>query len=586
MKATTKGALNALLRNMSQEDWFNNPLTRTMSLSVTWMNRELSQLVGSKRRQDLELVMNYVAEELLPGSFTQEWLVSKTAGFVLEAVSFGTVGPVTDMASLLNHLVSTSGRMTEPVLLTGRQMLAMADLAPGGVSVLSKLSSKAIRAALGSEYGFSDAWTGQTALVKFIDEPCVNETAIEAANRILTSTRSGSRDSVREAFIGILSSTMDETDKAAQQRLLDTLAPASRPRVLMAPSAEILAQKIAKSRYRAKSDDLYGNAVGDLVLVFQASRGQRGRRQSLHAEIRDITYEALCESYSLVTPGALSEVNLGRIKTLLGDNDIEPQNLYGFSALYRAVKPTGYKMPSTRKRPSDTSQALSVADGVALLEKISVEHVLPARGSLDSATIRQIERIFAVPYNADFIDRAGKLGFKRSSMSLNEQHIRDLLGTLSPAYFTDTLVQHKHPDVNRTQPFDFYTRLDDYEILIEAQGQQHFLTESKVYNPVECRRRDRRKVTDLARCTNENLLMLAIHHKLTSGSAVSKRLSAHQLIELVDLTISINAWWCFVRPAGCKDLGVTPRGQKPTQLDPSSFYSDLSDLEVFVLTER
>ena len=183
-------------------------------------------------------------------------------------------------------------------------------------------------------------------------------------------------------------------------------------------------------------------------------------------------------------------------------------------------------------------------------------------------------------YNTDFIEAASSLGFERSRLSTNEQYLRDVLLGLSPGYCTSVESQYRHREVAR-QPFDFFCRVDDYDVLLEAHGQQHFLG-ATIYDPKDCRKRDRQKAESLRKADKGSLMLVVLHHRNLSGPA-SERLQGAQLVALVDLAVGVDAWWIYARPHESSDMAAGPRGAKPLAVPSDVAGAALANLDVFVL---
>jgi hypothetical protein len=575
MKLTTKKALRALAVSLSRESFFADEETRSMTNVISWLRSELIRSEGSIRRLDAETCVDHVAQlrgEHLEGVIDP---IEETAGFLLASLSFGRIAPVSDFTGLLSHLADLTQRL-KPRLLVTEALWALSDLAPGGLACVRRYGVVTTREALGLEYGLSSAWLGTAALAPLLSSEVLEGRVLSGANQLFDHESGEIDGDVSSSFIAALAYGRSPQDDAEQKELLDALSVNARPIALFAPGI-LKCMSLLESYVRDNAAD---EGAARLLSALKGGRAVSDDEKSAQETLREHLYLELCKRGSLACAGVSPSENLGRLSNVLGQAELYANDFSGHLPLWRLVREEGVKRPRTKSSGQLDGVVGSFTDGLALLESLANDGVLPPRGGLDLTTIRRLEYAFGVTYNTDFIEHAAAFGYERSRLSTNEQHLRDVLIGLSPGYCTGVESQYRHREVVR-QPFDFFCHVDDYDVLLEAHGQQHFLG-GNIYDPKECRKRDRKKAESLRKADKGNLMLVVLHHRNLSGPA-AERIQGVQLVALVDLAVGVDAWWIYARPQGSDDMAAGPRGSSPLAVPSDVAGNALSGLDVFVL---
>jgi hypothetical protein len=575
MKLTTKKALRALAVSLSRESFFADEETRSMTNLIAWLRSELRRSDGSIRRCDAVSVIDHVTG--LRGDHLEGTIdpVEETAGFLLTSLSFGRVAPVSDFTGLLAHLSGLANRL-RPRLLVTDALDALSDLAPGGLACVRRYGVVATRDALGLEYGLGSAWLGTAALSSLVSSEVLEGRVLSTANQLFDHESGEINSDVSSSFIAALAFGRGAQDEEAQEKLLDSLSVNARPRALFAPEVHKCIS-LLDSYVRSHEDD---SNASMLLVALRGGKAASDEEKRAQESLRAHLYSELCKRGSLACADVSSSVNLERLSGVLGQVELDANDFSDYLPLWRLVREDGAKRVRTKPVVGVDSSVGSFTDGLELLESLAPDGVLPPRGALDVATIRRLEHAFGTTYNTDFIEHAAAFGYERSRLSTNEQHLRDTLISLSPGYCSGVESQYRHRDVAR-QPFDFFCHVDDYDVFLEAHGQQHFLG-ATIYNPKDCRKRDRQKAESLLKADKGSLMLVILHHRNLSGPA-SERIQGNQLMALVDLAVGVDAWWIYAKPRESHDMAAGPRGAKPLLVPSADAGSVLSGLDVFVL---
>jgi hypothetical protein len=499
---------------------------------------------------------------------------------------------VSDTAQAVTRLVQNP----HPELLTDRAITRQIEVLRGGPALLARTTPAKIRAFLAKSFDARPMHhVGHELLEPFLSDPDVDETVLARANEVLIEfleRRPGFAE-----FKRALALTQSSAQDTALQQLFEHVPHANTVSVAVAP-----VRTHAKSRfeqYLMLRPTRANGAIGSLVEVLSV------KRYNAHAStvaLRDLVWKTLVDRSGLLARRLDPVENLERLRALTGVDDLLPAHvgesgrLYGLvrgavarsEARIQRVESIRFENPGTRQPASQASEAIGFLTALAAAN----DGYLPRPSALSDEKLVEISQALGGrSYDSDLVALLGVYGFAppRYSSS-NEEHMSQLLTQLSRP--VNKVTPQARPDyLPAGQSIDFLVECPKGKrtqtFLVECQGQQHFRSlssEKQWYSHEEQMERDKAKFAAVMATDQSNLVMLAIHHSLTSGSA-KLRLTASQLESLMDYAGATSARWLYAGPQDSIKSVPGIKGHKKilcSKFDPN-FPAELIGLEVVAI---